>query len=281
MPARGGVAQEAPRAAGAPACELVTAGGLRIAFEECGGSAALGSARAREIEIVEYRNGDARIRARVADPGQGFGEVQVRALAVVDPDDDGDGLPTAAAARRPGGRMKVGRVTLRATGPEGIRALEAMRRQGDLDRDGFPMAIDLRDEDGGQGRVEFQSCTPAGAPSADPAVRGERVTAPAAPRGTGADLTLECRRAEMVRALDANPYARLVTELESATEPEDGLMESPSAQLRGPRDDGRRVRLRGAVLRGWSLEWPEAGAPVSDSTARWTLEVRVDRIEMA
>jgi len=268
-PVRAAPQQERP--VQAAACELTTAQGLRLAFGECGGAAALASRLEKEVEVVEYRNGDSPVRASVHFQGGTPGGISVRAVSAVDPDDDGDGIPTAAAARRPG-RVKVGRVTLRAAAPDGVRTLAGMWSQGDLDGDGFPLAVALRDDAGGEGRVELAGCIPvemlavgggAGADAAPPAV----------------DLTLRCRSAEMVKALDANPYARFVAASQDAGSTRDALVEAPAAALRNRAGAGGGIRLHGATLRGWSLEWSGAGARQGPAT--WTLEVRVDRIEMA
>lgn len=255
--------ERAAQAAATTACELLAPSGLRLPFQECGASRALAGARTREVEVVEYRNGDARLSARLQQQGTVHRDIAVRSVSVGDPDDDGDGFPAVAAARRPG-RTKVGRMTLRASTPDGIGILTEMWHVGDVDGDGFgfPLSVILRDDAAGEGRVDFGGCTPVG-------------MVPAASSSPAVDLTLRCRTAEMVKALDANPYARFISESQGSAAREQTLVE----QLRGRTGSGERVRLQGATLRGWSLEWMDDGA--RQDRPQWTLEVRVNRIELA
>lgn len=265
-PVRAAPAQERPAQTRQPAaCELTAPSGLRLAFQECGASRALAGARARELEVVEYRNGDAQVSARLQWAGTVDRDVAVRSVGVGDPDDDGDGIPTTAAARRPG-RVKVGRVTLRAATPSGIGALAEIWKVGDVDGDGFPVSVILQDAAGREGQVDLGGCAPVDMVETDgssPAV----------------DLTLRCRTAEMVKALDANPYARFISEAQGAAARGETLVEERPQQLRDRTGAGDRIQLRGATLGGWSLEWTGDGA--LQDRAQWTLEVRVDRIEMA
>ncbi len=265
-PVRAAPAQERPaQTSQAAACELTAPSGLRLAFQECGASRALAGARAREVEVVEYRNGDAQMSARLQQGGTVHRDVAVRSVGVGDPDDDGDGVPTMATARRPG-RVKVGRVTLRAATPSGIGALAEMWKVGDVDGDGFPVSVILQDAAGSEGQVDLGGCTPVEMVSSDGS-------------STTVDLTLRCRTAEMVRALDANPYARFISDAQGAAARGETLVEERPEQLRGRAGSSDRIQLEGATLEGWSLEWTGDGA--RRDRAEWTLEVRVDRIEMA
>jgi hypothetical protein len=220
------------------------------------------------VEVVEYRDGDDPVSARLHQDGAVQRDIAVRSVGAGDPDDDGDGLPMVSAARRPG-RVKVGRVTLRATAPGGIQTLAGMWSIGDLDGDGFPLAVVLQDEVGGEGRVELSGCAPVEMSTVDSGdARGR--SSPAV------DLTLRCRTAEMVQALDANPYARFIAESQADPAPQETLVEGPPERLRSGVGGG--VQLHGATLRSWSVEWTGEGA--RRDGARWRLDVRVDRIEM-
>lgn len=250
-----------------PACELQTPSGLRLAFQECGASRALAGGVAREVEVVEYKDGDDPVSARLHQAGVVHHDIAVRSVGAGDPDDDGDGLPMVSAARRPG-RVKVGRVTLRATAPGGIRTLAGMWSIGDVDGDGFPLAVVLQDELGGEGRVALGGCAPVEMSTVGSGdVRGRSSSA--------VDLTLRCRTAEMVQALDANPYARFIAESQADEAPGETLVEGAPEQLRTGVGGG--VQLQGATLGRWSVEWTGDGA--RQDVAQWTLEVRVERIE--
>jgi hypothetical protein len=252
-----------PRDSGA-ACELSTGDGLILAFAAC--PAQRGGNAAREVEVIEYRNGDAQVRsARVTVQGAARGDLTALHIGWGDPDDDGDGLPTADVARRPG-RTKVGRVTLRRTTGEGEKRT-ALPWDGDVDGDGFPVTVELQDASGGSTTVSFERCS---------AVSG---TDPASD-----DVTLVCREARMVAALDANPYARYIAGAAGRPEVDMPLMDRrtpPSAEraapaARGAAQSTRAFRLEGVRVEGWSLDLDAA-----HGTGRWTLEVRVNRVEMA
>ncbi len=251
-------------------CELATDDGLLLAFDDCPAPPA-GNA-ARELEVVEYRNGDAPTRAvRVQVGGVVHGDLSARALSWSDPDDDADGLPSLAAdsERRAGGRMKVGRVTLRRTGVSPTDAGALPWSSGDLDGDGFPVTVTLEDPSGASTTVAFEGCR----------------AAAAGPDRAG-DVSLSCDRARMVAALDANPYARLAARgsedragAASLTQRRAAPTEGTGGTARGVRPAARplrALRLEGARLAGWSVDLTDLERRGS---VNWTLEVRVDRIE--
>lgn len=253
------------------ACQLSSEEGLTLEFESCPAPSA-GNA-AREIEVVEYRNGDARVGAvRVSVGGVVRRDVTARHLSWSDPDDDGDGVPTVRAgavqpdaARRAMGRVKVGRVTLERAQAPGADPAALPWDAGDLDGDGFPVTIDLVDPDGGTTTISFERCRP------DSTTRGD------------ADpVTLACQGARMVAALDANPYARLVAGAASSPAAALSLLDrrTPTPGAAGERArapmPARTFRLEGARLEGWSID-----VAAANDTVSWTLEVRVERIEMA
>ncbi|MBR9988550.1 MAG: hypothetical protein KFH98_02285 [Gemmatimonadetes bacterium] len=220
------------------------------------------------MEVVEYRNGDSQVRgARVTVQGVVRSNLAALHIGWSDPDDDGDGVPTTTdVARRAGGRMKVGRVTLRRTTAAGANRAALPWEDGDVDGDGFPVTVDLRDPSGGTTTVSFDGCR---------AVAG---TDPAAD-----DVTLVCREARMVAALDANPYARFIAGATDRPEVDIPLLDrrappsAPSAPAaRGAAQSTRAFRLEGVRLESWSVDLDPARGNGS-----WTLEVRVNRVEMA
>ena len=99
----------------------------------------------------------------------------------------------------------------------------------------------------------------------------------------------------MVAALDANPYARFIAQATDRPEVHGTLLDRrtpPNAAApardagtardrRTARDAGtprseRTTRLDGARLESWSLDFD----PALGGSGQWTLEVRVERIEM-
>ena len=262
------------------ACELSAGDGLTMAFAVCPppGDGGVG----KEVEVVEYRNGDSPMRVtRVSVRGVLHRELAVRHLGWSDPDDDSDGVPDLMenATRRAGGRMKVGRVTLRRTSVARADRAVLPWEGGDLDGDGFPLNVDLQDTSGGTATVAFEGCR---------AVSDAEKAADA--------VTLACREVRMVAALDANPYARFIAQAADRPEVHSTLLDRrtpPGAvasardadtakDRRTPRDagtprSGRTARLEGARLEGWSLDFD----PALGGSGQWTLEVRVERIEMS
>lgn len=264
VPASAGArAVERPVAAAA-GCQLDAAGG-RMAFAQCDPVPSGNRALAREIEIVEYRDGDDPGSASISANGQPLDGWVLRHVSVTDPDDDGDGVPTAdaAAARVAGGRLKVGRVTLRrVTG----RAANTGWPPADMDSDGFPMVVTLTNPAGGAAHIALAGCTPerAGTRAAIPA-RGEQP----------ASVTLRCTSVRVEADGAASPYARFVAGAADAAGVA-GARPTGDAVLRA---QGARaaegVRLRGAEVVGWSVDADDARR----NSLRWTLEVRVDRWE--
>ncbi|MFO7588512.1 MAG: hypothetical protein R6X22_10610 [Gemmatimonadota bacterium] len=266
LPSAAGPARVAPTGG----CELATESGLRLAFGRCEKGSPAGSARAKEVEVVEYRNGDSPVAASVQLGGAARPDFAVLQIAALDPDDDADGVPDAArATRRPAGRMKVGRITLRGRGDAGTKSLLALRDGDDADGAGFPVTVMLRSPGGGEARIELGGCTPAEPEAAAGAARG------AIPAGRRTEITLDCARVRMVAALDANPYARFIAGSQDGRAGAGALYETRAAR-RG--ESARRLRLEDTILRAWSLELDPGAAR---GTGRWTLEVRVNRIEMA
>lgn len=88
----------------------------------------------------------------------------------------------------------------------------------------------------------------------------------------------------MVAALDANPYARFVAQATRRPDVHIPLLDrrtpssaAPSgAAARGAPRSTRTFRLEGARLESWSVDFDRARG-----TGGWTLEVRVNRIEMS
>lgn len=243
------------------ACELSTSDGLTLAFAVC---PPLGAGEAaREVEIVEYRNGDSPVRAsRVTVRGVVRGDLAARSLSWGDPDDDADGVADAARARP--GRMKVGRVTLRRTDTAGADSTGLPWEDGDVDGDGFPLTVDLQDPSGATTTVSFRGCR----------------AVPARERATD-DVTLACREVRAVAALDANPYARFIARSTDRSAKETSVLNQRPAPATAGADasrSARGLRLHGVRVESWSVDFDSArrGGP-----ARWTLEVRVNRIEMA
>lgn len=218
------------------------------------------------MEIVEYRNGDAPLRAsRVTVGGVVRGDLAARSLYWGDPDDDADGVPDLAAdaARARPGRMKVGRVTLRRTDTAVADSTGLPWEDGDVDGDGFPLTVDLQDPSGATTTVSFRGCRTA----------SERKTATD-------DVTLACREMRAVAALDANPYARFIARQADRSAGEMSLLDrrtAPSAAAAGASRGAPGHRLHGARLESWSVDFD----PALRGTARWTLKVRVNRIELA
>lgn len=259
------VEQPPVRVEGDRGCELAADPGLILTFADCPTPGAEGLAR--EVEIVEYRNGDAPQRvSAVSVGGVAQRDLDVRSLSWSDVDDDGDGMPTLegdASARRTPGRMKVGRVTLRRTAALRVGRNALPGQADDLDSDGFPdLAVSLDDPSGATTTIAFGGCRVAPAPDAAPE-----------------EVTLVCREVRTEPAPDANPYARFIA----------GAMDHPGAELPlvdrrapasptaapGAREGPRAFRLEGTRLEGWSVGFDPARA----GTARWSLEVRVRRIE--
>ena len=245
---------------GIQGCALSTDDGLTLVFQACPAPPDAGAAR--ELEVVEYRNGDAPIRAvRVTVDGVVHRDLAARRLSWSDPDDDGDGIPTAVEARRAGGRMKVGRVTLRRTNLAGPDGTNPPWIDEDADGDGFPVAIEIQDRSGAVTILRFRGCGVGSSMARD-----------------AAEVTLACADVRPVPALDANPYARLIARA-TGRAPGNLSLEvrrtpPAAAASRSPATD-RALRLRGAALEGWYVDLdPAAG------TSRWTLEIRPDRIDM-
>ncbi|HSJ30140.1 MAG TPA: hypothetical protein VK933_01815 [Longimicrobiales bacterium] len=247
------------------ACELSGNEGIVLAFGAC---PAPGGGAAGEVEIIEYRNGDSRMQvARVTVRGVVRGELDATHIGWSDLDDDGDGVPTQVA-RRAGGRMKVGRVTLRQTQVAGADRAALPWEPGDTDGDGFPVTVELRDPSGGITTVTFEECRAAS--GSRPAAEG---------------VTLTCRVVRMMAALDANPYARFVARATARPDADISLLDrrtpssaAPSAlAARGAARSTRTFRLEGVRLDTWTVDFD----PARDGAGQWTLEVRVNRIEMS
>lgn len=249
-------------------CELATDDGLTLAFASC--SPAGGAGAAREVEIIEYRNGDALIRStQVTVAGVVQPDFVPQFIGLSDPADDAAAAAavTETAARMRPGRMKVGRVTLRRIAAAGAGRAALPWDGGDVDGDGFPAAIELHDPSAGIMTVSFERCR---------AVSG---TEPGAN-----EVTLECRSVRAVAALDANPYARFIARATNRPDDAVTLLDRrlpPAAAASAPAarapQSPRTFRLHGARLEGWSLDFDLANG----GAGSWTLEVRVARIEMA
>lgn len=246
-----------------PTCNLAGESGIVLSFAVC--PARSGSGTTREVEIVEYRDGDSPMQvARVTVRGVVRGDLDALHIGTTDPDDDGDGLP-ALEARRAGGRMKVGRVTLRRTELAGATGLP-WEGDGDTDGDGFPMTVDLREPSGGTTTLTLGKCR--AVPGTEPAAEV---------------VSLTCREVRMVAATESSPYARFVARAMERPDRALPLVDhrmpstatSAAAVTRGATQSTRAFRLEGARLENWSVDFDSRSG-----TGSWTLEMRVDRIEM-
>jgi len=256
-------------------CDLATESGLRLSFAACGGSVQADATRTTgEVEVIEYRNGDQRVRTELRVEGVVHRDLAARSLWVRYGD-------SVVARTGPSVVWEV-RIALHGSGPEGVGVLQGMwdaraRDGASSARGGQPVEIAMRDDTGGGTSLALDRCVP------------ETWTADTA------ELVLRCDTVRPVGTLDRNPYARFV--LESSASSTGGrtrpvtLMDTraeratptlaPSVRGRGDgRPTGlRRYRLQGATLQGWSIDFAPDGP--AGAVARWTLEVRVARIEMA
>ncbi|HSK19229.1 MAG TPA: hypothetical protein VK912_08815, partial [Longimicrobiales bacterium] len=127
--------------------------------------------------------------------------------------------------------------------------------------------VELRDPSGGTTTVAFEGCRPASGEPASEAV------------------TLTCREVRMVAALDANPYARFIARATGRPDVDISLLDRrtlPAAARSAPAaraaaQNTRTFRLEGARLENWSVDFD----PSRSGAGSWTLEVRVNRIEMS
>jgi hypothetical protein len=303
LPAVGAHGQtQAPRAASAvagpasaAACELVAGDGLRMTFTGC--PVPDRSARTTgEVEIVEYRNGDAPASVSVQVAGAARGDLAVLAVDWRDLDSDDDGIldateraraPAAAvptAARRRPGRVKYANVTLKRGVTSGAGTGSQLPWPGDLDGDGFPLVVTIRAPGGGEERIHLEACTPEAPMGRASADRADEVT-------------LACATARVESGPESSAYARWISR-SSGTEARGGAAAEGLREERRAAPTQRSVRalqgnpaartatapvpartLSGVRLAGWSVVFTPNAA--GSDGASWTLEMRVGRIEMA
>ena len=240
-------------------CELSAGESLVMRFGSC--SPLVAGGVSKEIEIVEYRNGDSRSRVhRVTVRGWDMVHKDVRVVRLAWGDFDGDGrtdLLTDAARIRPG-KVKVGRVTLAREYHSGVGGASDWPPM-DMDSDGYPVTVELQDDSGGSTTIAFDDC---------------RMTASTESRANRDTVTLVCREVRMVAALDANPYARFVRQATSRAAVA-GTLVDRRTPTRSDADARGRVgipttRLDGAQLESWSVAFDSA----TGGTAQWALGLR-------
>jgi len=258
-------------------CELSVGESLVMSFDSCSRP---GAGVQKEIEVVEYRNGDSRSRVgRVTVGGRDMDreDVAVVRLAWEDYDDDGrtdlardfdgDGKTDfmAEPTRMRPGKVKVGRVTLKRMHDSGAKNARADWPPPDVDEDGYPVTVEVRDSSAGSTTIAFDRC---------------RTMAGAEPRETGNTLTLVCRDVRMVAALDANPYARFVSHASNPSSVAGTTVhrQPPSITTRSAanarvRMGAQTTRLDAARLESWSVHFDSAAG----GAGRWALRVRTGR----
>jgi len=290
-PARGG-APAVPGVGPADACSLDTESGLRLAFASCGGTVQGDATRTvGEVEVIEYRNGDQRARTELRIDGIVHRDVALRTVRA--------GYGDAGVARAGTGPVWEARIVLHGSGPEGTRVLQGMwdtrAREGTTyPIVNWPVEVGIRDESGAVTTIALDRCAPA-----------EWAEATSA-------LVVSCDTARPVGALEGNPYAlfvaqagapvsggqaRPVTLMDSRSSEGGAPAATSAATVRGGEratpalapargaSDGRatgmrRFRLQGATLQSWSIDFDPPGGATA-VPMRWTLEVRVARVEMA
>lgn len=234
---------------------------------------------------MEYRNGDSPHRQVVVIGGRTQGQLSARRLgtrvsranlgmtgpdSIVLQDSDDDGV----AERRLGGRMKVGRVTLRraaapapddgafvilASGSSGGDAMLEQWSRGGA-RDGRPVAVRFVAPDGSALTAELERCVPQ---------RFTREVADAEGEARS-ELLLRCALPRVSGEGSSAPMARFLTG--SADAAEGATMRNDGAGARNP----ATAELHGARVESWSVEYLPGNRKAPH---RWTLEVRVERIE--
>lgn len=93
-------------------------------------------------------------------------------------------------------------------------------------------------------------------------------------------MTLACREVRAVAALDANPYARFIARQADRSAKHTSVLDqrtAPSATGAGASRSAPGLRLHGVRVESWSVDLD----PARRGGGRWTLQVRMDRIELA
>jgi len=278
-----------PSASPNSGCDFGTADGFSLPFDTCRAGHAAGpalnglltaaAANAKAVESIEYRDGDSRHRQRVTFEGRDRNALFARVLRIGPggPGDvDGDGLSKRAISAGRGQAVTssaaplspavdsasyAATVVLVANTRDGVNALRGLWQS----REGGPRAMSVQYLGSGSVpgssavNVRLERCTPFRFNQQSVAVRSAY---------TNYELELACTSARVNGANDR--WAQLL----SSVVPTAAALDSSTVMTSG---HSNSFNLHGVRARSWSVEYlPENRA----APHRWTLEVRVQRVEM-
>jgi hypothetical protein len=252
-------------AVGGPAnlvCTLVLEDAFQLQFTQCdrhSGSLATGqrgaAAGASEIEIIEYRNGDSRIsRMSLGIGGQVRNGVSLVAMQAAPAASTGQPLysDNSVGGNNP---LYESRLLLSYNNSGGVEAVDDWARPTSRGASNPPVTIDMVYSDGARLQTTFAGCVRIIDTRPDDVMR---------PRSDTQRL-LQCDSVTVSGSGSAAALARFIGPDQSGARPAARMGRAGSASLSNPQ------------VQRWMLEYDPRAA---QSSVRWTLEVRVNRVEM-
>lgn len=259
-------------------CTLVLEDALQLQFTQCNrhsdrptGNLATGqrgaAARAPEIEIIEYRNGDSRIsRMSIGIGGQVRNGVSLVAMQAAPAASTGQPLysENSAAVNNPlysensvGGNNPLyeSRLLLSYNNSGGVTAVDNWAHPTNRSSSNPPVTVDLMYSDGARLQTTFSGCVRAIDTRPDDVMRPNTET----------QRLLQCDSVTVSGSGSAAALARFIGPDQTGARPAARMGPAGSASLSNPQ------------VQRWMLEYDPRAA---QSSVRWTLEVRVDRVEM-